>query len=90
MALRASPLRSGGRRTNSLSFYSSEEVVAQITRSAGDEDFESYAKRKGLFRPAFGGYLDPIERHWQPYLDGEADISIPMHDLDAEISSAED
>ncbi len=83
-------MRFGGRRTNSLSFYSSEEVVTQITRSAGDEDFEPYAKRKGLFRTAFRGYLDPIERHWQPYLDGESDISTAMLDLVAEISSTED
>ena len=51
---------------------------------------EPSAKRKGLIRTAYRGYLDPIERHRQPYLDGEADISTAMRDLVAEISDAGD
>ena len=70
---------------HALSFYTSGELVARVARSAGDPGFEPYAKRQGLFGTAFRGYLEPIERHWEPYLDGEADLSAAMAALVAAI-----
>jgi hypothetical protein len=72
---------------HALSFYTSGEVVARVARANGDPGFEPYAKRRGLFGTAFRGYLEPIERHWRPYMNGDAELEAALSDLVAAISA---
>ena len=73
---------------HALSFYTAGEVVARVARAAGDESFEPYAKRTGMFDRPYRGYLEPIEQHWQPYLDGAVDLPTALSNVVAVISGA--
>ena len=66
---------------HALSFYTSGVVVTRAARAAGEPGFEPYAKRTDMWAWAYPDYLEPIERHWQPYLDGEADLASALADL---------
>jgi hypothetical protein len=74
---------------HALSFYTSGEAVAQVAWAHGNPGFEPYAKRTGMFDRVYGGYLEPIEQYWQPYLNGEVDLKAALVGLIGAITTAD-
>ncbi len=70
---------------HALSFYTSGEEATKVAQSSGHPEFLPYAKRTGMFDGPYRGYLAPIEQHWQPYLDGDVDLSTAVSNLVATI-----
>ncbi len=59
---------------HAILFYTTGEMVRRSLVEAGEEEYLPYAFRHGLFARGWQGYLQLIERHWKPYLDGSTDF----------------
>jgi hypothetical protein len=51
-------------------FYTTGQAVAERLAGYGPGEYEPYLYRTGLFDRAWPHLREPLERHWQPYLDG--------------------
>lgn len=54
-----------------LLFYTAGRLTQDRLAETGTGDYRPYLYREGLFERAWPQYRRPIERHWQPYLDGQ-------------------
>jgi hypothetical protein len=61
---------------HALLFYTTGEMVrrALAKEPAGSPDYTPYAIRQNLYARGWQSYWALLERYWQPYLDGKADI----------------
>jgi len=71
---------------HALIFYTTGEVIRPIlattdvapaghSGSVPGGGYTPYAVREGLYERGWKGYLDVLQRFWQPYLDGQASFS---------------
>jgi hypothetical protein len=72
---------------HALIFYTTGEVIRPIlatsdvpppsghSGSVPGGGYTPYAVREGLYERGWKGYLDVLQRFWQPYLDGQATLS---------------
>lgn len=75
---------------HAISFYTSGKAVAGALQDAEMGGFTPYAWRNAMFDGPYRGYLDPLERFWQPYLDGEVELAEAMANLVGAIVQAEE
>lgn len=55
-------------------FYTTGKVVQALLSERGVTDYELYVYREGLFDRAWPELRQPLEQHWQPYLDGRVEL----------------
>lgn len=55
-------------------FYTTGKVVQALLAEHGVTDYEPYMYREGLFERAWPELRQPLEQHWQPYLDGRVEL----------------
>ncbi len=51
-------------------FYTAGRVVQDLLEERGVTGYEPYVYREGLFGRAWPEYQEPLEHHWEPYLEG--------------------
>lgn len=62
-------------------FYTTGRLVQEHLAEHGVPDYEPYVYREGLFERPWGRYREPVERAWQPYVDGRVDLDEAARDL---------
>lgn len=67
-------------------FYTTGKVVSARLLVHGVSDYEPYVYREGLFRRAWPHFQQPLERHWQPYLEDRVSMAEAARDLLMELS----
>lgn len=55
-------------------FYTTGKVVQALLAEHGVTDYEPYVYREGLFERGWPELRQPLEQHWQPYLDGGVEL----------------
>jgi hypothetical protein len=55
-------------------FYTTGKAVAERLNEYGSGEYEPYLYRTGLFDRSWPGFREPLETHWQPFLDGTAQL----------------
>lgn len=55
-------------------FYTTGKVVQALLAEHGAANYEPYMYRQGLFERAWPELRQPLEQHWQPYLDGRIEL----------------
>lgn len=55
-------------------FYTVGERTKQRLADLGRPGFQPYAYRHGLYQRAWPGLIQPLEQHWQPYLEGKSTL----------------
>lgn len=71
-ALRAEELP--GTLWHPVLFYTTGKVVQALLAERGVANYEPYMYRQGLFERAWPELRQPLEQHWQPYLDGRIEL----------------
>lgn len=51
-------------------FYTAGRVVQDLLEERGASGYEPYVYREGLFARAWPEYQEPLEHHWEAYLEG--------------------
>lgn len=62
-------------------FYITGKAVAERLAADGSGEYEPYLYRTGLLDQAWPGFREPLENHWQLYLDGTVDLNEAAHRL---------
>jgi hypothetical protein len=70
---------------HALLFYTTGEIVRRLLAASGVKDYVPYAYANGLYARAWPQYRQPLEREWQPYLDGKADFDMALTRLAASL-----
>jgi len=68
--------------THAILFYTTGEVVKQRLLQQGAATYTPYAYTSyGVFHRAARPYVSPIERYWQPYLEGKVALEQAVADV---------
>jgi hypothetical protein len=71
---------------HALLFYTTGEIVRRALFAGGVKGYVPYAYANGLYtRGAWAQYLKPMEREWQPYVEGKADFDTALTRLVASL-----
>ena len=62
-------------------FYTTGETVQQLLAESGIAPYTMYMYERGLFNGRWAPYQQPIEQHWQRYLDHEVDLRTGVYAL---------
>lgn len=60
---------------HALLFYTVGVTTRDLLSKVGDPGYEPYMYKQGLMESAWPFYREPLETHWQAYLDGQADLA---------------
>ncbi len=61
-------------------FYTPGKIVEKLLDGAGLGPYAMFAKSEGLFTRDWPRYYDALERHWQPYMDGQGTLQAALAD----------
>lgn len=70
---------------HAILFYTTGRVVQDLLAAHGVSDYEPYVYREGLFVRAWPEYREPLERAWEPYLQGRVAMEPAIRDVIASL-----
>jgi hypothetical protein len=70
---------------HALLFYTTGEIVRRTLAAGGFKDYVPYAYANGLYDRGWKQYQQPLEREWQPYIEGKADFDTALTRLVASL-----
>lgn len=68
-----------------LLFYTTGEIVKRELGKRNNPDYQPYADRFGLYTGAWEKIRAALERHWQPYLNGDVTLAAALRDVVREV-----
>ncbi|HEY5567497.1 MAG TPA: hypothetical protein VIM81_09665 [Gammaproteobacteria bacterium] len=70
-------------------FFTTGKAVEARLAERGVANYEPYVYREGLFDRAWPQFREPLEAHWEPYLEGRIDMAEAARRLLEELNEAQ-
>jgi hypothetical protein len=71
---------------HAILFYTSGELTRRALAKRGVSDYQPYIA--GMYERGFGGFRQPLETHWQAYLDGRVSREVAIRQILIETTPA--
>jgi hypothetical protein len=71
---------------NAQLFFTAGDATKKTVREIWGEPYQQYLYGSGLFQRAWPQWREPLERAWQPYLDGTTSLEAAASELVAAVA----